>query len=91
MGRRQVEERLHKNDTTVFRSGGRTGARARGALLKPILPIRSHVRRAGVHLGAKITQGHERFGFAGVLEGHAVLRAVPGAEVFAPRSVRGSG
>ncbi len=50
--------------------------------LKLILPIRSHLRRFGIHFRAEVTQRDERFGVARVLERHAGFRAVFGAEIF---------
>ena len=44
--------------------------------------MRTHRRRVRVHLGAEVAPRDERFGLAGVLKGHARLRAVLAAEVF---------
>src|SRR5436190_12008303 len=61
---------------------GRNPCERLETLSELVFPVGTHCRRVWVHLRAKVTQRHQRFGLAGVLEADARPRAVLGAEVF---------
>ena len=81
-GNRLARSQCKNEKGAVLKSDGALSQIKRVAALESVFAVRSHFRRIRIHLRTKITQDHQRLGFAQILKSNACFSARLRAEVF---------